>query len=370
MKKSFSLFLFAGLLGAFITQNSVANSNIQSGMIAEDDGLICPWNIYTEPKLNSNCGKDQKVDSDCTQTGSGAGERGICKEFHNGALRCVARECSDDMVMPLVFESAIDASYGRNARILGYCYTKRQAEAKCKGQCAGGGDCKPKYVDHDEVNKNMLKPGYGITMTGGKAFVGCFCETCNVPQGTVCENGDCEFVGDIKVRCDNGKTGSFRVENFKIDKNDNADAIARNIEIKYKDTIDRICNGSSVASVNFSDGSVGTTLGSSDRAVAGAEKSTDSDSKKISAARDRLAEFFNKVDSDRSVWKNADGSFNGVRLASDLTAGVVLGTVGGVVSGVLIKKSQVEKGFDALNCTVGGQKIADWGDEFTVGLRR
>lgn len=90
----------------------------------------------------------------------------------------------------------------------------------------------------------------------------------------------------------------------------------------------------------------------------------------IKKAHNRLAEFFRKLDSDRSVWKNADGSFNGVRLASDLTAGVVLGTVGGVVSGVLIKKSQVEKGFDALNCTVGGQKIADWGDEFTVGLRR
>jgi len=90
----------------------------------------------------------------------------------------------------------------------------------------------------------------------------------------------------------------------------------------------------------------------------------------VKKAHNRLAEFFKKLDSDRSVWKNADGSFNGVRLASDLTAGVVLGTVGGVVSGVLIKKSQVEKGFDALNCTVGGQKIADWGDEFTVGIRR
>lgn len=94
------------------------------------------------------------------------------------------------------------------------------------------------------------------------------------------------------------------------------------------------------------------------------------DAIKIKNAREKLDGFFKKVDSDRSVWKNADGSFNGARLASDLTAGVVLGTVGGVVSGVLIKKSQVEKGFDALNCTVNGQKIADWGDEFTVGLRR
>ena len=90
----------------------------------------------------------------------------------------------------------------------------------------------------------------------------------------------------------------------------------------------------------------------------------------INKSKSNLDAFFKKVDSDRSVWKNADGSFNATRLASDLTAGVVLGTVGGVVSGVLIKKSQVEKGFDALNCTVNGQKVADWGDEFSVGFRR
>ena len=68
--------------------------------------------------------------------------------------------------------------------------------------------------------------------------------------------------------------------------------------------------------------------------------------------------------------KDADGNFNTARLASDLTAGVVLGTVGGVVSGVVIKKKQVEKGFEALHCTVGGQKIADWGDTFEVGLQK
>ena len=71
-----------------------------------------------------------------------------------------------------------------------------------------------------------------------------------------------------------------------------------------------------------------------------------------------------------SVWKDKEGKFNKARLASDLTAGVVLGTVGGVVSGVVIKKKQIEKGFEALHCTVGGQKVADWGDEFMVGFRR
>lgn len=90
----------------------------------------------------------------------------------------------------------------------------------------------------------------------------------------------------------------------------------------------------------------------------------------IEAAKSSLNAFFQTAESDASVWKDADGNFNTARLASDLTAGVVLGTVGGVVSGVVIKKKQVEKGFDALNCSVGGQKIANWGDTFEVGFRR
>ncbi len=90
----------------------------------------------------------------------------------------------------------------------------------------------------------------------------------------------------------------------------------------------------------------------------------------IKDARDTLKTFAANAEAGKSGWKTAEGKFNTTRLASDLTAGVVLGTVGGVVSGVVIKKKQVEKGFDALHCTVGGQKIADWGDTFTVGLQR
>ena len=93
-------------------------------------------------------------------------------------------------------------------------------------------------------------------------------------------------------------------------------------------------------------------------------------SAQISAAKSTISSFFTSAESNKSVWKDADGNFNTARLASDLTAGVVLGTVGGVVSGVVIKKKQVEKGFDALHCTVGGQTVADWGDIFNVGLRR
>ena len=97
---------------------------------------------------------------------------------------------------------------------------------------------------------------------------------------------------------------------------------------------------------------------------------TESDDADISEAKDRLDAFMRSAKMNVNVWKNSEGKFNTARLASDLTAGVVLGTVGGIVSANVIKKKQVEKGFDALNCSVGGQKVADWGDEFSVGLRR
>lgn len=89
----------------------------------------------------------------------------------------------------------------------------------------------------------------------------------------------------------------------------------------------------------------------------------------LESAKSTLSAFFSAAQSNASVWKDSEGKFNKARLASDLTAGVVLGSVGGVVSGVVIKKNQVKKGFEALHCAVGGQKVADWGDEFNVGLR-
>ncbi|MCQ2581390.1 MAG: hypothetical protein MJ170_00200 [Alphaproteobacteria bacterium] len=70
-----------------------------------------------------------------------------------------------------------------------------------------------------------------------------------------------------------------------------------------------------------------------------------------------------------SEWKDEEGKFNTARLASDSIAGVVLGTVGGVVTSTVIKKNQVEDGFEDLKCSIGGQSVATWGDEFQVGLQ-
>lgn len=74
-------------------------------------------------------------------------------------------------------------------------------------------------------------------------------------------------------------------------------------------------------------------------------------------------------DLDASVWKNEEGKFNTARLASDSIAGVVLGTAGGLITSSVMKKAQVEDGFEDINCNIGGQTVAGWGDEFQVGIR-
>ncbi|MBO7559835.1 MAG: hypothetical protein J6T27_01615 [Alphaproteobacteria bacterium] len=70
---------------------------------------------------------------------------------------------------------------------------------------------------------------------------------------------------------------------------------------------------------------------------------------------------------EKNVWRDADGNFNTARLASDSIAGVVLGTVGGIVTANLVKKAQVKQGFEDIGCYIGGQSVADYGDEFNVG---
>ena len=102
-----------------------------------------------------------------------------------------------------------------------------------------------------------------------------------------------------------------------------------------------------------------------------AEEKTDEQNQNVQdleKAKKTLQTFFANAQKNASVWRTTDGSFNNARLASDLTAGVVLGTVGGVVSANIIKKNQLKKGYEVLHCTIGGQTIADFGDEFNIGF--
>ncbi|MCM1295114.1 MAG: hypothetical protein NC311_06200 [Muribaculaceae bacterium] len=70
----------------------------------------------------------------------------------------------------------------------------------------------------------------------------------------------------------------------------------------------------------------------------------------------------------KSHWKTADGNFNGARLASDSIAGVVLGTAGGLITSNVIKKNQLRGGFEDIQCTIAGQVVANYDDEFTTNM--
>ena len=85
----------------------------------------------------------------------------------------------------------------------------------------------------------------------------------------------------------------------------------------------------------------------------------------IAAAK--ISKFLGSL--DLTVWRDTEGNFNTARLASDSIAAVVLGTTGGIITSKLVKKNQIKKGFEDLNCSIGGQRIASYGDEFSVGLQ-
>ncbi len=89
----------------------------------------------------------------------------------------------------------------------------------------------------------------------------------------------------------------------------------------------------------------------------------------LDAIYSKLRDVHDKFRGDVSVWKNASGEFNTARLSSDMIAGVVLGTAGGLVTSHVVKKNQVEDGFEKIKCVIGGQELASWGDEFRVGFR-
>lgn len=90
---------------------------------------------------------------------------------------------------------------------------------------------------------------------------------------------------------------------------------------------------------------------------------------RVNNAYIQLTSIHNKFRDDVSVWKNEEGKFNTARLASDSIAGVVLGTAGGLITSSVVKKNQVENGFEDIKCTIGGQNVAEWGDQFRVGIQ-
>lgn len=98
-------------------------------------------------------------------------------------------------------------------------------------------------------------------------------------------------------------------------------------------------------------------------------KNSNKNNKEIS--NKKIEELSNKIKSGlkTSVWKDKDGNFNKHRLLSDSIAGVVLGTAGGLITSTVMKKVQVKNGYEDIQCTINGQSVASYGDEFSVGKK-
>ena len=98
-------------------------------------------------------------------------------------------------------------------------------------------------------------------------------------------------------------------------------------------------------------------------------KDSNKNNKEIS--NKKIEELSNKIKSGlkTSVWKDKDGKFNKHRLLSDSIAGVVLGTAGGLITSTVMKKVQVKNGYEDIQCTINGQSVASYGDEFSVGRK-
>ena len=66
----------------------------------------------------------------------------------------------------------------------------------------------------------------------------------------------------------------------------------------------------------------------------------------------------------------AKADYTKKRVISDTVAGAVLGTGGGFLVHNIVKKKQVEKGFDSISCKIDGTIVGGWGDQFGITYNR
>ena len=292
----------------------------------------------------------------CTTTGA---TKAVCMDD----VSCAAKECDDNHILWLTDLSPKKTNrWQSQGRCVERAWLQQRCDNNC-GRCPDGQKCVIADMDNTSAINVNNNGSYQ-----GKAFYGkhaCECrpiqgqpqseETCDVFTNVTCSDGKIsghKKIGTLKKAdiFDQDNKNPISCPDFESKINDNtlfvktADGQTKNLRDVINEMMLQFCK----------------------KPTTGGETVVDS-ATNAQNAHSRLQAFFN---SKADVWKDAEGKFNTARLASDLTAGVVLGTVGGVVSGVVIKKKQVEKGFDALHCTVGGQTVADWGDEFIVGISK
>lgn len=290
----------------------------------------------------------EEVGSSCSSTGA---KVALCiQQKAGGPKSCAAKQCDEGYALWRTERPEGSGKYESQ----GVCKKKDWLVNFCRSKCVGSCSCEPNYVhnpNRKKEDKNYYDPEDVLNAV----------EDCKV----VCnEETKCKIQIERQIWCSDGRLfdGSNLIEEYTWEELQEKGLISNAEDEDAKKCAELNLNLNKETEEKIMEYCKPRIVGDGNNSRESAEEGN------VSSIIGSLEMFFGNE--DKSVWKNAEGKFNGVRLASDLTAGVVLGTVGGVVSGVVIKKKQLENGFEDLHCTVGGQTVADWGDEFRVGLKK
>lgn len=330
----------------------------------------------------------KKIGAPCSPANAPANSGRCIKSNKPDVTSCAAKKCNDGYLLYTTNTRHEISVIGTNDRVgsQGICTNKQSLKTFCETKCScddPGYKCILNEVQVENLNPRQIVDAY----IGEEA---CICVADQIaPQPVVQpdvqpdvppeDEKECVYNLTVNIQCNNG---NYYTENATIHmsktqaqkmtceiwkskmqqiQNGRLDADLQKEIDEMQDLLNEKCGNASgdiIVMNSQTGGSVGTVNTENTNEI------------EIENAKRTLNNFFDKARKNASVWEKTDGSFNTARLASDLTAGVVLGTVGGVVSGHIIKKNQIKKGFEGLHCTVGGQTVADWGDEFSVGFRR
>jgi hypothetical protein len=65
-------------------------------------------------------------------------------------------------------------------------------------------------------------------------------------------------------------------------------------------------------------------------------------------------------------WRDKDGNFNQTRLLADAAGGAVVGAAAGILTNIAMKKAQLKKGYESIQCVYGTAGHAAFGEQFIV----
>ena len=328
----------AGATGVFKYKTkgtSCLPSNAASGYCIENGDL----NLYDDPKIHANPkdGTSIKI------------------------MSCAATECNDNYLLwttnkknrhELVVVGR--ESEGKITGSQGVCHSKIELQKQCDTGCGCAPDEKCVLNEIKVKNHGKEVPAYiGEEM--------CICKSKSEEikeDDTPGPTSDCFWVADLEIECDCGVEikeqqkfpvskaflSELQIENCKElqdsfnkvlkSENKNAElsgltpAPAGELSLNAIELRKKICEEACKGTTKQQSTQFYRTQNNRN-VYSGPTKA------EIESAKGALDAAFS---GEGSVWKDKEGKFNKVRLASDLTAGVVLGTVGGVVSGVVTKK--------------------------------